>query len=268
MPSAASTFPRRIRSTGGRILRRARLLPPAAVSPATMTAALQRAIKTGLNPSTIIDVGAADGTPALSNSFPESKHLLVEPLLEFKSKLLQVQARLSDCELVFAAAGAQSGSAVLNVHPDLYGSSLHKEQEDSDVNGYERTVPVVTLDELCREKHTRGPYLIKVDTQGSEISVLQGAHGILQEADYVILELSLFNFFQGGVGFSESLQFMRDHGFVVYDIFDQLYRPLDGALSQVDVAFVKDDSVFRQYHYYATPEQRGLQNAELRANLR
>jgi hypothetical protein len=40
-----------------------------------------------------------------------------------------------------------------------------------------------------------------------------------------------------------------------------MYRPLDGALSQFDLAFVKESGVFRQQHVYATPEQRRAQDA-------
>jgi len=33
------------------------------------------------------------------------------------------------------------------------------------VNGVERVVPTLTLDEICSEKGASPPYLIKIDTQ-------------------------------------------------------------------------------------------------------
>ena len=48
---------------------------------------------------------------------------------------------------------------------------------------------------------------------------------------------------------------MKNLGFVVYDIFGEQFRPLDGALGQIDMAFVKERGIFRTDHAYATAEQ-------------
>ena len=40
----------------------------------------------GFQPSLIVDVGAADGTPELYNAYPGAKFILIEPLIELKSK--------------------------------------------------------------------------------------------------------------------------------------------------------------------------------------
>jgi hypothetical protein len=61
---------------------------------------------------------------------------------------------------------------------------------------------------------------------------------------------------KGGPQLYDVVTFMESHGFVVYDIFGAHYRPLDGAMAQVDMAFVKENNQFRKYHIYATQEQR------------
>jgi hypothetical protein len=43
---------------------------------------------------------------------------------------------------------------------------------------------------------------------------------------------------------------MKDRGFVAYDLFGAHTRPLDGALAQVDIVFVKERGRFRQSHVY------------------
>ena len=106
------------------------------------------------------------------------------------------------------------------------------------------------------DRHLDGPFLLKIDVQGAELAVLLGAENLLRQAEYVILEVSLFNFFDGGHVLHEVLEFMLARGLVAYDIFATLYRPLDGALSQVDMAFVKVNGSFRQNHFYAGPGQR------------
>jgi hypothetical protein len=60
---------------------------------------------------------------------------------------------------------------------------------------------------------------------------------------------------------------MKNRGFVAYDISGLQYRPLDNALSQVDIAFVKEDGLFRQRHFYATPEQREAQNRRIHTQM-
>jgi len=230
-----------------------------------MSGSLQNAINSGLCPSTVIDIGAAYGTPPLYKAFPKAKHLLVEPLTEYASALQNITATLTDAAYIIAAAGESPGEIILNVHPDLVGSSIYKEEEDSNVNGVERIVPLITLDNYCQDQQAQGPYLIKIDTQGAEIEVLKGANQILEDTSFIILEVSLFEFFKGGPQLYDCITYMKSKGFVVYDIFDPQYRLLDGAMSQVDVAFVRESSHFRQYHFYATQEQRDLQTKQFLA---
>ena len=236
-------------------------------SRAAMQGCLQQALKNGLKPNTIIDVGAASGTSALYKGFPKARHILIEPLEEFIPHLASIVEKLDRADYMIAAAGKNQGSIVINVHPDLVGSSIYKEEEDSNVNGVERTIPVVTIDRVCQDKGAEGPYLIKVDTQGAELDVLMGAEGILKETEFVILEVSLFEFFKGGPQLFDCINFMKERGFVAYDVFDLQYRLLDGAMSQIDVAFVPETSHFRKLHSYATKEQREEQNKRILSSL-
>jgi len=234
----------------------------------SMLAALEHISGLGFRPGTVIDVGAARGTVPLYSVFPSSRHILLEPLEEYRPSLDELTRKLPNAEWIVAAAAPKSGSVTINVHPDLDGSSLYLEDEDSDVNGVPRVVPAVTLDELCEERELEGPYLIKVDVQGAELDVLQGSANTLDDTEYVILETALFQFFVGGPLLFDVIEFMQEKGFVAYDMFDPIYRPLDDALSQIDVAFVKESGLFREYHSYATREQRKAQNRRFGAGCR
>jgi hypothetical protein len=44
----------------------------------------------------------------------------------------------------------------------------------------------------------------------------------------------------------EIFNFMNEQGFVIYDFLDGLFRPLDGALGQIDVVFVRKDSLLKK----------------------
>jgi FkbM family methyltransferase len=192
--------------------------------------------------------------------FPNVKHILIEPLEEFVPQLDSLVQKLNKAEYIIAAATSTPGNIVINVHPDLVGSSVYKEDEDSNVNGVERAISATTIDEICKTRKTSGPYLIKIDTQGSELEALLGAEAVLRDTEFIILEVSFFEFFKGGPQFYDCISFMKKRGFVAYEVFDSQYRLLDGAMSQIDIAFVRDKSQFRKFHYYATQKQRDQQN--------
>lgn len=236
----------------------------------SMKGVLNNLKELGFSPDIAIDVGAAIGTWEIYNIFPNTHHILIEPLEEFKEKLQEVVEQLHSAEYILGAASINSGEIEINVHPDLVGSSIYLEKEHSDVNGVPRTIPSITLDSIFEDKNlfNKGEnYLIKIDTQGSEIDVLKGANKVLQNTECIILETTLFETFVGGYSFFDVITFMKNKGFVVYEIFTPHYRPLDGAMIQTDIAFVKEFGKFRQNHCYAKKAQRTAHSQKLRNYL-
>lgn len=211
--------------------------------------------KLGLTPLTVIDVGVANGTFPLYNTFPGAFHLLVEPLDEHRSSIESI-LRQYNGSFVIAAAGAMAGQVELNVHADhLDGSSILKEQMGSEYDGLQRIVPMITIDSLVKDKKLKSPFVIKVDVQGFELDVMKGSEGTLSGTELVLMEVSLFKFMKGAPEIFDVISYMKRQGFVVYDIYGGSVRPLDGALGQIDMAFVKENGFFRQDHRYATSEQ-------------
>lgn len=209
----------------------------------------------GFSPNTVIDVGVAKGTFALYEAFPNAFHLLIEPLQEFEPSLRKILETYKGGYII-AAANSQPGLLPFNVHTDhLGGSSFFKEAMGTDFDGTERTVNAVRIDDLLRENNLQGPYLIKVDTQGHELNVLEGALKTLEQTELIILEVSMFQFMVGAPQFHDVVVYMKNRGFVAYDIFGGAVRPLDGALGQIDMVFVKENGLFRRDHCYATSEQ-------------
>ena len=83
----------------------------------------------------------------------------------------------------------------------LNGSSLYKETMGTEVDGYERTVPMIKIDDVLIKKKSKGPYLIKTDVQGAELNVLEGGTQALHEAEVISLEVSMFQFMKGAPEF-------------------------------------------------------------------
>lgn len=225
---------------------------------ASLISSVQNAKALGLTPVTVIDVGAAFGdfTSRCANLFPQARYLMVEPLEEYGESLEKICKKIPGARHFKQAAASKNGEMTINVHPDLVGSSLFLENEESDVNGVPRTVPTMTLDDLVRQEGASPNYLLKVDVQGGELDVLKGAAKLLEQTDFLIVEVSFFKFFHGGGLAFDVMSLLQGMGFVIYDIVGLAHRPLDGALAQVDMAFVKEDSPLRAHHHYATKEQR------------
>jgi FkbM family methyltransferase len=208
----------------------------------------------GLAPNVVIDVGVGPGTPELYEAFPDAKLLLVEPLQEWTGHLDWLR-RERGADVVFAAAGAAKGEAEIFVHRAPYCSSILGDLGGKDTDGARRSVPVVRLDDVVRERGLEGPFVLKADVEGAELDVLSGAPDVLGATELVLLEVSLFELVPGAPQFHDVVAFMHDRGFVVGDFYDAQNRLLDGALARLDVAFLQESGRFRQSHAYGTRGQ-------------
>lgn len=151
-------------------------------------------------------------------------------------------------------------------HADWVGSSLLQETEGPQIDDRAIHVQTVRLDDLVEQQKLTGPFLLKIDVQGAELQVLSGATNILRQAEYILVETSLFKFFKDGPLLQEVIGYLQQHNFVVYDILNPQYRPLDNALGQVDLVFVPAHSILRKEHIYASPQQRLEQNRQFIKN--
>jgi FkbM family methyltransferase len=113
--------------------------------------------------------------------------------------------------------------------------------ENSDIPRHVVMMPVVTLDELIEAHSVVAPDFIKLDVQGYELEVLKGATKVLEHAEFVLLEVSTWQYNQGSPLLAEVVSWMEAAGFRPYDLFDFLRRS-DGVLLQVDLLFVRKTS--------------------------
>lgn len=216
---------------------------------------------------TVLDVGAAQGywSVECSKQLPNATYILMEPLREYEPLLKQSVANIPRASCHSVGVSNHSGERVIHVHPDLVGSSFYLEDEQGNVNGEPRTIRIETLDAMCQSSSAQAPYLLKIDVQGAELDVLEGAGTILPQTEFAIIETSFFRFYENGTTIVDLIAYMNERGFVPYDVFSHSYRPLDQALAQVDLCFVQNDGPYRTHHHYATPEQRDAQNQRLRS---
>ncbi|HEX2274906.1 MAG TPA: FkbM family methyltransferase [Acidimicrobiales bacterium] len=174
----------------------------------------------GFRPATVIDVGAATGTDALYEAFPDAYHVLIEPLAEFESDLAQLVSAQGG-EYVLVAVGAQEGRRAFHVDGDmLEKSTFHVRTPElaSDEAPEEREIPITTLDQLSAERGWKGPFGLKIDTKGFDDEVILGAPRLLEQTQFVITEVPITKRFADSSDFFGFVTLLHAHGFVLYDV--------------------------------------------------
>ncbi|WNL23637.1 FkbM family methyltransferase [Aliarcobacter cryaerophilus] len=217
----------------------------------------------GFDPSIIFDIGVANGTKDIYEIYPNSYYYLIEPLIEFEKNMQDILKNIKG-EYVLAAAGSYNGEIKINVHTDhLVGSSIFKETMGEGADGIERMVPIIridkiintTIDKIINTTIDKQKILLKLDVQGAELEALNGCKNILNNIEVIITEVSMFQFMKGAPEFFDVVSYIKNINFVVYDIIFGWNRPLDNALGQVDLVFVRDSSFLRKDHSFSTIEQ-------------
>ncbi|RDC64118.1 FkbM family methyltransferase [Adhaeribacter pallidiroseus] len=209
-----------------------------------MIEGLQRSKRRGLvHVSTIIDVGAAAGSWSLSAKefWPSSSYVLFEPLIERKAELEKLCNDQKDFYFIPAAAGKENSEVNFYVSNDLDGSGIADEVEQA---SNIRTVEVKSIQEEISQLNLTGPFIIKLDTHGFEVPIIEGCARIIKDVSLFIIECYGFQIAKDSLLFWEMCQFMDTRGFRLIDIIDVTHRPKDSAFWQCDAFFVPKDLQF------------------------
>lgn len=196
--------------------------------------ALQNLKKSGFDPTVVFDVGAQVGTPELYNAYPDSHHIFIEPVVECLPILNNIASKLKSAIVINCAVSNINGTTSLSVTPSRQYSSI-----DATMGDEFREIEVKTVDAIYEDIHIDGPVLLKIDVDGIEVKVLQGAKSILRKDCVVVIEASIAD---EQPRFNRIVEYLSSYGYEVYDIVDPLYRQSDWHLWQVDLIFVKNNS--------------------------
>ncbi len=174
----------------------------------------------GFAPATVVDVGAAGGTDALYDAFPDAYHVLIEPLAEFEGDLARLVSAQGG-EYLLVAVGAEEGRRTFHVDGDmLEKSSFHVRIPElaSEEPPDEREIRITTLDRLWEERGWKGPFGLKLDTKGFDDEVILGAPKLLEQTEFVVTEVPITKRFSDGSDFFAFVALLHAHGFVLYDV--------------------------------------------------
>jgi FkbM family methyltransferase len=198
---------------------------------------------------TVIDVGAHDGEYGhlLRRGGYKGAIVSFEPLQDEHDRLLG--AAEGDAQWHVAprmALGAENREVEINVAGNSYSSSIlpmHERHEqaapDSRYVGVQK-VPMRRLDDVVHPAiRNGGQTLLKIDAQGYEMPVLEGAQRLLHSITGLQLELSVTQLYEGQVLYLDVLGWLRERGFELWNIMPGFVEQASGRLLQFDGIFFR-----------------------------
>jgi FkbM family methyltransferase len=199
---------------------------------------------------TVIDVGANIGqfSESLRAHGYRGKIISFEPTSSAYQILSKKAAADGNWEARNCGLGAASGTATLHAselsvfNSVLELSDVAKLHDNRMAVDHTEEIPIYTLDQLVEPllRGLRGGTLLKVDTQGYERQVIEGATKTIPLVAGILMELPVIRTYRGEWQFHEALKYMFEAGFVPAQIqavgyhgadkvsavdFDCLFRP-------------------------------------------
>jgi FkbM family methyltransferase len=197
----------------------------------------------------VFDVGGNTGewTDSIIKALTPKKVYVFEPFPIHFEKLNKKYSLIESVSIFDTAIGNENGKRAFYINSDpRYNHSLLSIDPASDgwVNidhTSTKEVQCSTIDHFCFEHEISHISLLKIDTEGADFLVLQGAKRMLENAriDIVYVEIFLKPLMKGQGSLTEIISFMEAHGYYLFNFFDQRFR--GGRLVLTNAMFVHQD---------------------------
>ncbi|GCA89702.1 FkbM family methyltransferase [Microcystis aeruginosa] len=198
----------------------------------------------------IFDVGANCGQYAsfLRDCCYRGKIVSFEPLSTAYSQLLTLSKKDNLWEIApRSALGDQEGEITINIAGNSQSSSVlsmldsHLQADPESAYCGSEIVQLRRLDTLAKDYITEGTQSIflKIDVQGFEKQVIEGAVQILPLVKGIQIEMSLVPLYDQQILFEDMLEFMKEIGYDLYTIIPNFADKQTGRLLQIDGIFFK-----------------------------
>jgi FkbM family methyltransferase len=195
----------------------------------------------------VFDVGANVGQFAKGIRQAGYKGNIVsfEPLSQAYTELLSNAKNDSNWIINSRCAlGDRAGESVINISGNSVSSSIlemmasHVDAANKSIYIDQETVPVQTLDSLVNNYVSNDKkFFLKLDTQGYEWQVLNGASHTLSLVDGILLEVSLVELYKGQRLWKEIIERLERCGFTIWSIDRMFSDPKNGRTLQCDIVF-------------------------------
>jgi FkbM family methyltransferase len=196
---------------------------------------------------TVLDVGANIGqfaTTLRMAGYP-GKIISFEPQSEAYARLTAMAAKDPNWTVApRCAVGAASGEIEMNISDNSVSSSalpiLEAHTGSAPASRYvaKETAPVIRLDDCDLVTRTERIF-IKIDTQGFEQHVIDGAPELIKLARGIQMEMSLAPLYEGQADFMALMAQMQNAGFELWALNPGFADSSSGRLLQADSTFFR-----------------------------
>jgi FkbM family methyltransferase len=216
------------------------------MSRSTMDKAFEWLSKHGFKVDSVLDVGASNGcwSRECMQFFPEARYTLFEPQTIHNDELDEFTNLNNNVRVVKKAVGSLEGYTYFDISTPL-GGGLLKSSTDNSVK-----VEMTTIDTAVSEQNEGSSYLLKLDTHGFEKGILEGAEKTLKKSEILIIEAYNYQITDEALLFWELCAFLAKRGFRPIHMVDNMQRPYDLSLWQMDIVFIKDTWEGFNYTHY------------------
>ncbi len=207
--------------------------------------ALERLARQGFSPELIFDVGAYRGDFArqCSKLWQNARVACFEPQNSILPELRQYALENSQIEVFECLLGAVEHLHVALNEAETASSVL---LEKAGTIHPKAVYEMRTIKSLIESGTLQAPDFLKLDVQGYELEVLEGASAYLGKIQVILAELNLLDIHERVPLMDEVVGWLAERGWVAYDICGLTRRPLDDALWQTDIIFVPLNSDLRR----------------------
>jgi len=204
------------------------------------------------NVNLIFDVGANAGQfgVLLREIGFDGKIISFEPLSDARENLLNISKNDPLWQIALQTAiGEENGEIEIQIAGNSQSSSVldmldtHvRAAPDSKYIGKEK-VALRTLDSIAPDyMDSNSIAFIKIDTQGYETQVMNGAKKLMSQIVGLQVEISLVPLYKGQCLFDEMLKKLKNDGFELWSISTVFSDPNTAQLLQVDATFFRTPS--------------------------
>ena len=201
------------------------------------------------NINVLFDIGAADGRyiKTMRQFGYSEKVISFEPLNSSFEVLKKAASKdtnwlynnyalgKENTRSVINVAGNSDSSSILNMLPLHLKSAPHSKyiaQQEIEIKKFDSII-----NSFCNSDDR---IMLKIDTQGYEKNVLDGAYESLDRVSIIQIELSIVPLYENGLLLFEMVNFLTNKGFKLYSLENGFFNPNTGQLLQVDGIFVKN----------------------------
>lgn len=196
----------------------------------------------------VLDVGASSGGYAqeLRNTGYRGRIVSFEPQAAPFAQLLARSRADAAWEAVQTGLGHEPGLRRLNVAANSESSSFldmdarHAAAYPGAAYVGSETVRVERLDDIFGDHYRADEHVfVKIDAQGYEMRILEGAEASLSAIRGIQVEMSLVPMYAGEARMTDLVTFLEEQGFVLMSVQPVVEDPASGQLLQVDGLFFR-----------------------------